>query len=209
MKHTAGTAIVVLLLTWPASPGAQDTGMLSGLVQVKRAAVVFLEESGHEQFGKTVGKTTELPRGTPADTRRATLNQIKLTFVPHVLAVERGTVIDFVNSDDVLHNIHLYRGSDMKTLHNLAMPLKGMKVSYRFDVPEEVIVLCDVHSEMSAYILVLPNKHFAALKADGRVDMKGLQPGTYVIKVWQEGMKKVEQTTVTIKPGVNALTLAK
>ena len=46
----------------------------------------------------------------------------------------------------------------MDTLLNVALPIKGMTLSYTFNAPLEVVVLCDVHTEMSAYILVLPNR---------------------------------------------------
>jgi plastocyanin len=208
MKCEVAIGAMTLLTAW-AGFTAGSAGTLVGRIDAKRAAVIFLEGPGKEQFGIPRSKTERLPPATASDTRRATLDQKKLTFIPHVLAIERGTVVDFVNNDDLLHNIHLYRGSDMKTLHNFALPLKGMKLSYRFDVPDEVIVLCDVHSEMSAYILILPNRHFSKVEGGGDVEMKGINPGPYVVKVWREGMKKVEQKTVDIKPGVNVLTLGR
>lgn len=209
MKYPAVLGAFAVLIGWSPSPIAQDTGTLLGRIQAKRAAVVFLEALGQEQFGRPGAQIEPLTRATPADTRRTTLDQKKLTFIPHVLAIERDTVVDFLNSDDLLHNIHLYRGSDMKTLHNFAIPFKGLKYSYKFSVPDEIVVLCDVHSEMSAYILVLPTKYFVAVEGNAEINVKDIAPGSYLIKIWREGAKKLEQTKVDIKPGVNTLALGR
>lgn len=209
MCRVAVLGAFACLIGWSASLIAQDTGTLVGRIQAKRAAVVFLEVLGQEEFGKPGAKPDTVTKAAPADTRRARLDQKQLTFVPHVLAFEGGTVIDFLNSDDLLHNIHLYRGADMKTLENFAIPFKGLQYSYKFNVPGEVVVLCDVHAEMSAYILVLPNKYFVAIEGSAEVNMKDISPGSYMVKVWREGTKKLEQTKIDIKPGVNVLALGK
>ena len=120
---------------------------------------------------------------------------------------EQGTVVDFINSDDLLHNVHLYRGSNMDTLINVAMPIQGMRLAYTVNAPLEVVVLCDVHSEMSAYILVLPNSYFAQAAADGEVRIDNIEPGTYVVKMWQEGKRKIKTKTVEIAAGTNVVDL--
>ena len=96
----------------------------------------------------------------------------------------------------------MYNGSDMKTLKNLAMALKGWKLSYKVIAPGEIVVLCDVHKEMSAYILVLPNDYFARSDENGDFEIQGIAPGRYHVKIWQED-KKIKDRIVEVKSGVN------
>ena len=182
--------------------GRPDVATLTGTVSHQKQVVVFLEEAGHETFGVSRPIEESIAKAKPADEPRVELDQIALVFEPHVLTIEQGTVVEFVNSDDLLHNIHLYRGSDMETLLNVGMPLKGMRLPYRFDAPQEVVVLCDVHSEMSAYILVLPNKHFAMADAGGHVEISNLTTGGYILHTWKEG-KKLKRTRIEIVEGPN------
>lgn len=95
----------------------------------------------------------------------------------------------------------------MDTLLNVALPIKGMTLSYTFNAPLEVVVLCDVHTEMSAYILVLPNRYFAQAAANGEVRIDDIEPGTYVVRTWTEGKRKIQRKTVEITAGRNVVDL--
>ena len=199
---------LVLLAVVTGSPVAgSDTGSLIVKAGGKGPVVVFLEPATQERFNTATSDRDAVTRAAPDGTLRVELNQADLTFIPHVIAIEEGTTVDFLNSDDLLHNVHLYRGSNMDTLLNVAMPFKDMTVSYTFNVPLEVVVLCDAHSEMSAYILVLPNKHFAQAAANEEVRIDNIEPGTYVVNMWTEGKRKIKTKTVEIAAGTNVVDL--
>ncbi len=199
---------LVLLAVVTGSPVAgSDTGSLIVKARGKGTVVVFLEPADAERFDAAPADGAVMTRASSDDAPRVSLDQKDLTFVPHILAIEEGTVVDFVNSNDLLHNVHVYRGSNMDTFINVAMPIKDMTLGYMFNASLEVVVLCDVHAEMSAYILVLPNKHFAQPAANEDVRIDDIEPGTYVVKMWIEGKRKIKTKTVEIAAGTNAVDL--
>ena len=201
-----GSLVLVAVVTGLPVAGS-ETGSLIVTARGTGTVVVFLEPAHQERFD-TVASGGDVVRRASADASpRVELNQLDLTFVSHVLAIEAGTTIDFVNSDDLLHNVHLYRGSNMDTFLNVAMPIKDMTLSYTFNAPLEVVVLCDVHTEMSAYILVLPNRYFAQAAANEEVRIDDIEPGTYVVKLWREGKRKINTKIVEIAAGTNVVNL--
>jgi len=206
LSRLLGSLVLIGVVTGSPVAGS-DTGSLIVKARGKGAVVVFLEPAGAERFDATPGDGTVMSLASSDAAPRVSLDQKDLTFVPHILAIEEGTVVDFINSDDLLHNVHLYRGSNMDTLINVAMPLKGMRLSYTFHAPLEVVVLCDVHTEMSNYILVLPNGYFAQADANGEARIDNIQPGTYVVKMWREGKRKIKTKTVEITAGTNVVDL--
>ena len=107
------------------------------------------------------------------------IDQINKEYVPHVLPIMVGGTITFLNSDGILHNVHLYSGSG--TVFNIAMPSFRKKISKTLKQPGEHILLCDAHSEMSAYILVLESPFFAKPDAEGNFVINGIPAGTYNI----------------------------
>jgi len=127
------------------------------------------------------------------------LDQKEKTFVPHVLPVVRGHSVDFVNSDQILHNIHAYQGDT--TLFNTAMPFQGQRLP--FEIQEEageLEVVCDVHKHMRAWIVVRDNPFFAVSKETGLFSIEGVPAGTYTVRAWHEVFGELEQT-VTILEG--------
>jgi plastocyanin len=122
------------------------------------------------------------------------MDQKKLTFIPHVLPVLKGTTVDFLNSDSVGHNVYWPSISGNKKLaHNLGTWPQGVKKSYTFDELGAAPLLCNVHPEMSAYVVVVPTPYFAVTNAQGEYTIKDVPSGKYTLKVWSEQGKPVEQ----------------
>lgn len=131
----------------------------------------------------------------------AIMNQQNLTYVPHILPILVGTTVDFVNSDGVLHNLHAFTRGE--TVFNIAMPKFLKKKSMVFQKEGPVLLLCDVHREMSAYIIVLQNPFFALTNDEGEFTIKGIPPGSYTVKAWHENLKSHSQE-VKLTEGRNA-----
>jgi hypothetical protein len=112
--------------------------------------------------------------------------------VPHVLPVLRGTVIDFTNSDDVQHNV--FSPSATAGKFNLGTYGPGAARTVTLDELGEVVVLCNIHMEMEAHILVLDTPYFAAVGRDGRYRIAAVPPGSYVVKVWEQRWLPTLQT---------------
>ena len=119
------------------------------------------------------------------------IDQKGLLFVPHVVVAPVGSTIEFLNSDNVQHNVFWTGISGNKKLgHNLGTWPKGEKRSFKFDNPGVVSLLCNVHPEMSAYIVVAPSSHYATTEANGEYTIQDVPDGAHNVTVWHEGMKQ-------------------
>jgi len=101
------------------------------------------------------------------------IDQKKMTFIPRVVAVQQGTTVDFLNSDPVGHNVYWPSISGNKKLsHNLGTWPKGEKKPFQFNDLGTVSLLCNVHPEMSGYVVVVPTPYFAVTDKDGNFEIK-------------------------------------
>jgi plastocyanin len=151
-------------------PGrANSMPMASKARGVVTDAVIYLE--------KLPASAADLPAKGP----EPELGQKDQAFVPRVLAIERGTTVSFPNHDPIFHNV--FSVSPNKRF-DLGKYPRGQTRHVRFDKPGLVNVYCDIHSDMAAYILVLPNHAFTQPAADGSFALPDLPAGSYSIKVW-------------------------
>jgi plastocyanin len=135
----------------------------------------------------------------PAD--HVAIDQRKMNFNPHVTVVVQGTTVDFVNSDAVGHNVYWPSvGGNKKLAHNLGTWPKGEKKSFQFTDLGSATLLCNVHPEMNAFLVVVPTPYFAVTDSDGAYDIKDVPPGTYTLKTWSEDGKVTTQP-VTVAAG--------
>ncbi len=125
-----------------------------------------------------------------APSKPAVMDQKDLHFVPHVLAVQVGTTVEFPNSDPVSHNV--FSISDPKRF-NLGLYQSGTARRVKFDRPGVVELLCNVHLEMSAYIVVVKNPYFAQPKADGTFRIENVPPGRHRLRSWHQRLPAREQ----------------
>ncbi len=181
---------LILLLGAEAFAG-QESGTLKGSVKVHRArhsgdVIVYLH--GNE--------LAELP---PPE-KHAMMDQKNQMFTPHVLPVQKGTTVDFPNSDKVRHNVFSPRGS--VTRFNLGTYAAGVTKSVTLDEEGEILLLCNVHAEMSGYILVLPSPFFTVSDRDGDFSIQGIPPGRYTLKTWHEKRKSISQDVEVPAGGV-------
>jgi plastocyanin len=128
---------------------------------------------------------------------RVVMDQRNERFVPHVLAVMVGTVVDFPNSDRTYHNVFSLSRARRFDLGRYAA---GHSKSVRMDRPGIVRVFCDIHSHMNAYVLVFAHPYFDVTDVGGRFELANLPPGNYTVVGWYEGEPRVTRP-VTITPG--------
>lgn len=176
---------------------AASAGTISGKVAgVKGESVVYVEA--------VAGKTF------PAPTSKTVIDQKGLMFVPHFVVVEQGATVDFLNSDTVAHNVFWTAISGNKKLgHNLGTWPKGEKRSFKFDNPGVVPLLCNVHPEMAAYVIVAPPPYFATSDASGAYKIENVPDGSYTVTAWHEGAKNQSKPVTVSGEGKADFTLSK
>lgn len=151
----------------------------------RRRSVVYLDPAPRPAFD-------------PTEPRRARLDQRNETFVPHVLAIVAGTVVDFPNNDSTYHNVFSLSKTRSFDLGRYAA---GRSKSVRFDTPGIVRVFCDIHSHMSAFILVFAHRYFSVTDEDGRYRLDNVPPGTYTAFAWNESTPLESRRVVVPEPG--------
>jgi Carboxypeptidase regulatory-like domain/Copper binding proteins, plastocyanin/azurin family len=131
------------------------------------------------------------------------MDQKGLMFRPHIMAVPVGTTVEFLNSDNVAHNVFWASISGNKKLgHNLGTWPQGEKKPFKFDQPGVASLLCNVHPEMSGYIVVTPTPYVAESDAAGNFTIAGVPDGSYTVTAWHEGAKN-QSKPVTVAGGAS------
>ena len=148
-------------------------------------AVVYID--------KIPGKTF-MPPTTPV-----ILDQVNLRFTPHVLPVLVGTNVAFPNSDPVRHNVFSPTAS---WKFNLGTYPRGSTKFRIFDKPGAITLLCNVHAEMSAYVIVTETPYSAVTDKDGRFTIRNVPPGTYVLKTWHAKAKPASMNVTAGEGGI-------
>lgn len=164
-------------------------GTITGAVKCKRVrhpedVVVYIEEVNGNNY--------------PAPEEHGTVDQLNLTYVPHVIAVQKGTILDFPNSDMVRHNV--FSPPECCKQFNLGTYDVGVVKHVTFDEVCDIPLLCNVHAEMSAFIVVLDNPYFSVTGRDGVFKIENVPPGTYKVSAWQEKLRTVTKD-VTVESG--------
>lgn len=198
-------AIIILVAIPTTFAEASETGSVSGTIQIQgtrvktegaksdKDIVVYLEKVGGSAY--------------PPPSEHALLDQANLVFVPHVLAIQKGASVDFLNSDTTDHNVFCVDeccklvediNSKKPKYLDLGNFPGGQRASHTFTVPGEAVILCKLHPEMAAYIIVLDTPHFTVAEVDGATQsatytIADVPPGDYVLKTWSKKCQSLEQ----------------
>jgi hypothetical protein len=120
------------------------------------------------------------------------MDQKNLAFAPRVLPVVQGTTVSFTNSDDIQHNV--FSPSRAAGAFDLGTYSRGEARSVTMRQEGDVLVLCNIHMEMEAHILVLRDPFFAVTDRDGRYRIADVPPGRYAVKLWSRSWLPAERT---------------
>jgi len=170
--------------------GTAVAGTIKGKVSVKRArnarnVVVFIEK---------------MPNEYPPPKEPVILDQRNMAFIPHVLPVVVGTTVEFLNNDNVLHNV--FTSNECADKFNLGTWGKGKSRSYKFkNTGCRAILLCKPHPQMEGWVVVLQNPHFYKTGKDGVYVLENVPAGTYTLSVWHKKAKGPSQEVTVVEDG--------
>ena len=209
MRRTWGTALLAVLCAGPPPAAAS---VIRGVVRVpSRPALVATAVSHYPGHANAMPGRPAIARGRvedavvyvdhlPADADSALgqsnrsaprLAQKDEAFVPRVLAIAVGASVDFPNLDPIYHNV--FSLSPARRF-DLGKYPQGASRQVVFHKPGVVNVFCDIHSDMEAFILVLPHHGFARPSPSGEYTLPGLPAGRYVLCVWHPDLGKQSVT---------------
>ena len=199
----------LLVLTAAIVPAQPRLGAIRGRVEVQRVFAVPERRPTVSELGTPPPREIPDLRRTvvyleiaPAaalesrEPARARIDQRNETFLPHVLPVDAGTVVDFPNNDTTYHNVF---SLSKPRPFDLGRYARGKSKWVRFDRPGVVRVFCDIHSHMSAFVLVFSHPYYSKAEADGRYRIDNIPPGTYTVAAWHEGETRATRM-VTVPP---------
>src|ERR1019366_3514966 len=193
MKRTFMMVMLVVAMMSLAASAGSIGGKVSG---VSGESVVYVDTIAGKTF--------------PAPTAKPVIDQKGLMFVPHIVVVQQGTTVEFLNSDKVAHNVFWPSvGGNKKLTHNLGTWPQGEKRPFKFDNPGAVPLLCNVHPEMAGYVVVAPTPYFALTDKSGDYKIENVPDGSYTVIAWHEGAKNSSKPVTVAGDSKADFTLSK
>ena len=211
----AVAGLAALALPAPIAQEAREApagaGSIRGRVELRRSATHYEGRPQVAELGMPAAReasdrrrsvvyleTAPQPAFDAPSPGRALLDQRNESFVPSVVAITVGSSVDFPNSDRVYHNVF----SLSKTRRfDLGRYPRRQSRSVVFDRTGVVRVFCEIHSHMSAYILVFAHRFFSVTDSDGRYRIDGIPPGSYTLALWNEGSVR-ERRELRVEAGL-------
>lgn len=193
MRIASVRTAVIFLLLWFVQVHAQ-----TATVTVK----VAVQHAGGGATGSSADSSNVVLWLTPLDTPAAMpvhenkyrLVQQHKQFHPHVLVVPVGSAVEFPNLDPFFHNVFsLYKGKRF----DLGLYEAGKSRVVRFERPGVSFVFCNIHSDMSAYVIAVETPYFAVTDARGQATIPDVLAGRYQLEVWYERADSDELAKLT------------
>lgn len=182
--------LLILLLMVTSLTTASFAGGLKGKIKASDEAlsyvVVYLQPVEKISF--------------PAPTNPVIMDQVNLNFEPHVLPVLVGTKVIFPNSDKIRHSV--FSNSKPKKF-DFGTYSPGTQKFIICDQPGIIPILCYIHHDMSAYIIVLTTPYFAVTNDDGEYRIENVPAGKYHLTFWHEDVQIRSEDVAIPAKGMN------
>jgi plastocyanin len=187
-----------------------NTSSLRGALRLALAVVACaLAAPAHAEGGTVKGKVEATPPKYLEDTvvylkevpgtypkKTHPYDQKGMRFLPHVMTITVGDTVDFLNNDNLVHNVYSSDGEG----YNLGSFKQGEKRTYTFEKQGVYGQLCSIHPEMQGFIFVGQNPYASAVDKKGLFEIKDVPPGSYKLAVWNSHLKAADKP-VTVAAG--------
>lgn len=140
----------------------------------------------------------EKGKAFPDNSEGQVLDQQHCEYHPYMQIIRTGVPLKVKNSDPILHNIQATQ--DQATIFNQAQPFQGLEFDNTIDKVGPVIIQCNAHSWMEAYLWATDHPYAAITDEDGKFSLTDIPPGDYTLVVWHPFLGE-QATKVTIKAG--------
>lgn len=197
-------ALAAVTLFCAVGPAAQQLATVSGRVEI---GIPVAARRPTNAYGRTLGAPKLAPaserrhvviylrdaKPQPVTPMRAEINQRDESFIPRVVAVTVRSEVSFPNDDPIYHNVFsLSRAKNF----DLGRYPRGETRRVRFDKPGIVKVFCQIHSHMTATVMVFDHPWFAVPGEDGRFGLPPIPAGDRLITAWHE---RLGDTTLRVR----------
>jgi hemoglobin len=175
--------------------------------KVKRGSLSGEVVFGGGQSGSTLGVIVLEPlsgKSAKRAPKRRVIEQRDRQFAPHLLAVPVGSTVSFPNFDPVFHNV--FSLSPVKAF-DLGAYRNGETRDVTFEKEGFIRVGCNLHANMSAFLVVVKAPHYVVTDQAGRFKFRSLAPGKYAMRAWAESSTEPVSRTITIAAGDNTVKL--
>jgi len=185
----------------PAEEPAPAMSALSGQLRL-------IDEDGHSIAGEVDLRESVVyfnparPVAVEPQDDEVLLTTARRQFVPRVVVVEAGSVVRFPNEDPILHNVF---SSSPGNRFDLGLYSRSEGLTHRFDEPGLVRVFCNVHSRMSAHIVVVDTPFHVRPDGEGRFRFDALPTGPGTLTAWHE---RSDPLQIAVEIGPSDRTLA-
>ncbi len=218
------TEALVFPEAYKAMKKVSDGGTISGIVTFegdvpeKKALEITKDEKvcgADEKFDEslvvgegnalknTIVYLIDISQGKDFGDAKIEIDQKGCKFTPHVQIVPVGKRLTMLNSDKIMHNVHIF--SNINKAINKSQPKHVRRLTVKSVKKAEgpVQVKCDVHGWMSAWISYVPHPYFAVTNEKGEFTLEDVPAGTYKLGYWHEacGTNSKEPTSVTVEAG--------
>ena len=124
------------------------------------------------------------------------LDQRNCEYVPHVQIIPAGAQLQIVNSDNILHNVHVYEvGKELRTICNIAQPIKGQRTTIKQSQLSRAclaMTTCDAgYPWMTGSLIIIEHPYYVVTDGSGKFIFTEVPPGSYKVKMWHEGFRIV------------------
>ena len=199
----AAFCVMVAALLWPVSSLAKFTSAtVKGRIELANSKLKSRDAANIVLWLKSVDGSA--PRS--ASKQRKIITQRDKRFLPHVVAVEVGSEVDFPNDDPFFHNVFsIFNGRRF----DLGLYASGETRPVNFNRPGISYIFCNIHPKMSAVVVALDTPYFTLSDKTGSFAINNVPMGNYRLSVWHERAKPETLSALerTVQVGVNGADL--